>query len=58
MALNSHDLLYVTLKIYCKRFSLNLKGLFDGKVESLTKKEYDSAVYFFTSFNKIFKVNI
>ena len=37
---------YVTLKFYSKRFFLNLRGLSDGKVVSLTKKEYGSAVYF------------
>ena len=31
---------------YSKRFFLNLKGLSDGNVVSLTKKEYGSAVYF------------
>ena len=39
-------LLYVILKIYSNRFFRNLKGLFDSKVVSLTKKEYGSAVYF------------
>ena len=29
-----------------KRFFLNLKGLFDASVVSLTKKEYGSAVPF------------
>ena len=29
-----------------KRFFLNLKGLFDTNVVSLTKKEYSSAVHF------------
>ena len=29
-----------------KRFFLNLKGLFDVSVVSLTKKEYVSAVHF------------
>ena len=29
-----------------KRFFLNLKGLFDVSVVSLTKKEYSSGVYF------------
>ena len=36
------DLLY----IYFKRLFLNLKGFPDRKVVSLTKKQYDSAVYF------------
>ena len=31
---------------YPKRFFLNLKGLSDGKVVSLTKKEYGSLVDF------------
>ena len=31
---------------YPKRFFLNFKGLSDGKVVSLTKKEYGSLVYF------------
>ena len=39
-------LLYVILRIYSKRFFLNLEGLSDGKVVSLTKKEYGSAVHF------------
>ena len=39
-------ILYVILKIYFKRFFLSLKGLSDGKVVSLTKKEYGSAVKF------------
>ena len=34
------------LKIYSKRFFLNLKRLSDDKVVSLTKKEYGSAIYF------------
>ena len=34
------------LKIYSEIFFLNLKGLPDGKVVSLTKKEYGFAVYF------------
>ena len=29
-----------------ERFFLSLKGLFDGSVVSLTKKEYGSEVYF------------
>ena len=29
-----------------KRFFLNLKGLFDGSIVSLTRKEYGSEVYF------------
>ena len=29
-----------------ERFFLNLKGLFDASVVSLTKKEYGSAVHF------------
>ena len=37
---------YVILKFYSKRFFLNLNGSFDGKVVSLTKKEYDSAENF------------
>ena len=32
--------------IYFKRLFLNLKGLSDGKVVSLTKKKYSSAVHF------------
>ena len=39
-------LLYIILKIYSKRFFLNVKGLSDGKAVSLTKKEYDSVVHF------------
>ena len=33
-------------KIYSKRFLLKLNGLSDGKVVSLTKKEYGSEVHF------------
>ena len=29
-----------------KRFFLNLKGLFDASIVSITKKEYGSSVYF------------
>ena len=42
MIFNSHDLLYVILKIYFKKFFLNLKGLSDGKIVSITIKEYGS----------------
>ena len=36
----------ILLYIYFKTFFLiNLKGLSDGEVVSLTEKEYDSAVY-------------
>ena len=35
------------LTCYFKRFFLNLKGLSDGKVVSLTKTEYGSAVLFY-----------
>ena len=41
-----------------KRFFLNLKGLSDASVASLTKKEYGLAVYFFVDINEIFSVNI
>ena len=34
------------LYVYSNRFLLNLKEIFDGKVVSLSKKEYGSAVYF------------
>ena len=34
------------LKIYFKRFFLNIKGLSDGKGVSLTKREYGFAAYF------------
>ena len=40
------NLFYVILKIYCRRFFLNVKGLSDDNVVSLTKKEYDSTVHF------------
>ena len=29
-----------------KRFFLNIKGLFDGSILSLTKNKYDPAAYF------------
>ena len=35
-----------------KRFFLNLKGLFDESVVSLTKKEYGSAVHFLLIFSE------
>ena len=44
--INIHNLLYVISKTFSKRFLLNLKGLSDGKVVSLTKKQYGSAVHF------------
>ena len=47
----------ILLYIYFKRFALNLKGLSDGKVVSLTKKEYGSTGYFYKS-SKIFKINV
>ena len=47
LILNSHDLLYFISEVYSQRFSLNLKGLSDGKVVSLTKKEYGSTVIFY-----------
>ena len=43
--------------IYFKRIFQNLKGLSDRKVVSLTKKEYDSAVWFFIDLKEVFKVN-
>ena len=38
------SIVMIFLYIYFKRFSFNLKGLFDGKVVSLTKNDYGSAV--------------
>ena len=38
-------LLFVILKIYSRRFFLNLEGLSDGKVVSITKNEYGFAVH-------------
>ena len=35
-----------------KRLFLKRKGLSNGKVVSLTKKEYDSKVYFFINLHK------
>ena len=35
----------ISLYIYLKRFFLNLNGLSDASVASLTKKEYGSAVH-------------
>ena len=40
---------------YPKRFFLNLKGLSDGKVVSLTKEENVSAAYFLKIFIKSLK---
>ena len=54
LTINCHDLFY----IYSKRFFLNLKGLCDGKVVLLIKKEYGSTVQFFIDLHKIFKANI
>ena len=45
-------LLYI---YYLKRFSLNLKASSDGRVVSLTKKEYGSLVYFLKIFIKSLK---
>ena len=36
-------------------FFLNAKGLYDGKVVSLTKKQYGSAEYFLKIFIKYLK---
>ena len=36
----------ILLYIYFKKFFLNLTGLSDGKVVSLSRKEYGSAVHF------------
>ena len=41
-----------------KFFFPNLNELSGGKVASLTKKEYGSAVHFIVNLNKIFKINI
>ena len=43
--------------IFKKKF-LNLKGLPDASVASLTKKEYGSAVHFFVDLNETFRVNV
>ena len=43
---------------YSKRFFLNLKGSFDGKVVSLTKREYGSAVYFLKVFIKSLMIDV
>ena len=48
----------ILLYIYFKRFSLNLKGLPDGKVVLLIKTEYGFAVYSLKHFHKIFKVSV
>ena len=37
---------------------LNLKGLSDARIASLTKKEYGSAVHFFVDINEIFTANV
>ena len=50
--INIHDLLYAISKTYTRRFFLNLEGLSDGKLVSLTKKEYGFAVYFIQIFIK------
>ena len=52
------SLIIILLYIYLKIFFLNLKGLSDGRVVSLTKKEHGSAVNFFMDLYKIFKTNI
>ena len=41
-----------------KWFFLNLKGLSDPSLVSLTKKEDGSAVHFIVDLNKIFSANI
>ena len=43
-SLTSSSIVMILLYIYFKRFFLIFKGLCDGKVVSLTKKEYDSKV--------------
>ena len=40
-----------------KRFLLNLKGLFDASVVSITKKEYGSAVHSPIDIGEIFSTN-
>ena len=51
MIFNSHGFIIY----YPKRLFLNLKGLSDGKVVSLTKREYGSAVYSLKIFIKSLK---
>ena len=41
-----------------KRFFLNLKGLSDAGLASLTEKEYVSEVQFFAYLNEIVRVNV
>ena len=41
-----------------KRFFLKREELSDGRVVSITKKEYGSVVNFFLKIHKILKVNI
>ena len=44
---------------YIERFFLNLKGLFDASVASLTEKEYGSAEHtYFVDLHKIFKTYV
>ena len=45
----------ILLYIYFKRFFLDLKGLSNGKVVSLTKKEYGSVVHSLYIFMKFLK---
>ena len=47
----------IILYTYFKKLFLNLKGFSNGKVVSLTKKEYGSTGYFYKS-SKIFKINV
>ena len=42
----------ILLYIYCKMFCVNLKGVSDGKVVSLTKKLYGSELHFLKIFMK------
>ena len=42
---------------YIKKILLNLKGLSEASVVSLTKTEYSSEVHFFVYLNEIFRVN-
>ena len=42
---------------YIKKILLNLKGLCEASVVSLTKTEYSSEVHFFVYLNEIFRVS-
>ena len=46
MELHSRKFAFYVKNIFQKGFFLNLKGLFDASIVSITKKEYGSSVHF------------